>query len=324
MEKFCDDRMVLQNSNVKELLDMTLKNEKVKLRKVETNWSDPFWMVDMSEKTMGGNIISFLLNNEDQVIQMYAFILNCLVGEIGWAGWEASCARDLLELPEYKDYTPLVLDVGANAGFYGLLSASFGWEILSIEPQPHCNQWIRLAAIANGFGNRYITLTGLAGLDESITADVNPRSGCWGTYPRTTSVQIKQSENLFFTDLEEITIGTKNLDNLLYDTNYVIPLLKIDVEGFEYWVIQSAMKLLKARRIQHIFIEIGFIFWESAGVTHEMELEMLLGLMDLGYNIKCHCFGHWTNQVHTTRQQLKELLEPGVDILTTDCWLSLK
>eukprot|EP01095_Lingulamoeba_sp_RSL-Kostka_P007874 TRINITY_DN2560_c0_g1_i7.p1 TRINITY_DN2560_c0_g1~~TRINITY_DN2560_c0_g1_i7.p1 ORF type:complete len:279 (+),score=80.22 TRINITY_DN2560_c0_g1_i7:158-994(+) len=278
----------------------------------------------MSEETMGENIIHFLLTKEKIVMKLYAFILDCVGDNIGWAGWEATCAKELLDFPEYQGYTTLVLDVGANAGFYGLLSASFGWDVLSIEPQPHCDQWIRLAALANGFGNRYITINGLAGLDESITANVNPRSGCWGTYPRITLAQTYQADNLFFTDLDEITIGTYNLDNLLYDTNYVIPLLKIDVEGFEYWVIQSAMKLLKARRIQHIFIEIGFKFWKKAKVTHAMELEMLLELMDLGYNFKCNCYGAWTNQYHTTKQQIIDLLQPEVDIGTTDCWLYLK
>ena len=45
---------------------------------------------------------------------------------------------------------PLVLDVGANAGFYGLLAVALGADVLLVEPQPSCWGWIESSIRANG------------------------------------------------------------------------------------------------------------------------------------------------------------------------------
>jgi hypothetical protein len=42
---------------------------------------------------------------------------------------------------------PIVLDVGANLGYYSLLSAAFGFPVLSFEPQVHCHLFLKTAAV---------------------------------------------------------------------------------------------------------------------------------------------------------------------------------
>ena len=44
---------------------------------------------------------------------------------------------------------PLVLDVGANAGFYGILSLAYGANVVFFDAQPSCWQWIESALHAN-------------------------------------------------------------------------------------------------------------------------------------------------------------------------------
>lgn len=56
-----------------------------------------------------------------------------------------------------------------------------------------------------------------------------------------------------------------------------LDLLKIDVEGFEEWVLQGAHRLLRdpARRPRAIFIEVHPFAWNRAGTTSESLLDLL-------------------------------------------------
>ena len=79
---------------------------------------------------------------------------------------------------------PLVVDVGSNAGFYTLFAASLGARVVSLDAQPHCNQFVRLGALASGFGERVRVVSAFAAAEDApVFASVPVRSGCWGTFP---------------------------------------------------------------------------------------------------------------------------------------------
>lgn len=88
---------------------------------------------------------------------------------------------------------PFVLDIGSNSGFYTQLSARLGAQVLAIDPQPHCLQYVRVAASLNGAAGRVLTLNafaGSAGLGDAGDASAPPptrpvllRTGCWGMFP---------------------------------------------------------------------------------------------------------------------------------------------
>ena len=44
---------------------------------------------------------------------------------------------------------PLVLDIGANVGYYSMLSAAHGCAVLAVDAQPGCAQWFESARAAN-------------------------------------------------------------------------------------------------------------------------------------------------------------------------------
>jgi FkbM family methyltransferase len=45
----------------------------------------------------------------------------------------------------------VVADVGANAGYYGLIAAAHGHRVIFIEPQPHCLIFLQAAVYLNQF-----------------------------------------------------------------------------------------------------------------------------------------------------------------------------
>jgi len=46
----------------------------------------------------------------------------------------------------------VVLDIGANAGYYGLMAAAQGHKVIFLEPQPHCLIFLQAAVYLNQFG----------------------------------------------------------------------------------------------------------------------------------------------------------------------------
>jgi hypothetical protein len=49
---------------------------------------------------------------------------------------------------------PLMLDIGANAGYFGMMAAAYGASVVLFEPQPACGTWIDMQIKANGHGER--------------------------------------------------------------------------------------------------------------------------------------------------------------------------
>ena len=46
---------------------------------------------------------------------------------------------------------PLMMDIGANAGYFGLLAAGLGADVIFFEPQPACHVWIHDSIRANKY-----------------------------------------------------------------------------------------------------------------------------------------------------------------------------
>ena len=81
----------------------------------------------------------------------------------------------------------LVLDIGANSGYYGLTAAAYGCRVVAFEPQPGCHAAISAAIARNGFGARMRLERRPVGAPPSggVTVRV-PARGCWMTASATT------------------------------------------------------------------------------------------------------------------------------------------
>jgi FkbM family methyltransferase len=141
----------------------------------------------------------------------------------------------------------LMVDVGANYGYYSLLwcGNSLNNKAICFEASPR-----NLNAITNNITkndlNNQIILEMLAVSDHigKIHFDQGPNEQTgWGGISNAL-----KGENL-------VEVDTISLDKYFNTNNVAIEVLKIDTEGADYFVIKGAIELLKQYRIQHVFWE---------------------------------------------------------------------
>ena len=166
----------------------------------------------------------------------------------------------------------LMLDVGANAGYFSCMWAALNPqnEVYAFEPSIRNLVMVRenIAALDNP---QRIQIFDCAVGQEAGTLDfdVGPaeQSG-WGGLANSSSartVQVKVRR------LDEVVPPDKN-----------VSVLKIDTEGADTWVLYGAEKLLRQKRIQHIFFETNHARMGQIGIK---AAESGKYLADLGYAV---------------------------------------
>lgn len=130
------------------------------------------------------------------------------------------------------------IDVGANIGQLTLTGAKKvdkTGQVFSIEPHPSTFKFLNKNIKLNGFKN--IKTYNLAIGDKNGKA-------CFSN--------IRSDDQNFITDKGSIEIDVKKLDDLFL--NKKIELLKIDTEGYELFVLNGALNLLK--NTEAVYLEI--------------------------------------------------------------------
>lgn len=124
-------------------------------------------------------------------------------------------------------------DIGSNIGLYSLTAAQINstLEIHCFEPQPDCVMQLGQSVYLNNWEDRFtIHNFGLSDKDEERILWLD------GSGSSIDSNFIGNSS------AETIQISTRALDNLAIGNP---DFMKIDVEGFEYWVLSGAKRILK-------------------------------------------------------------------------------
>jgi FkbM family methyltransferase len=198
-----------------------------------------------------------------------------------------------------KDAPPgaRVIDVGGNIGFFTLLSAANGPVGVDVfEPNPKNRLRMCESLLLNHWHSEF---------DNQVTSDPLLVSKV-NLYP----FGIGRKEGIFRFEnnanpgqgkVREIQVGPGGdglqiitLDNFAGERGWFQPqtrphirLLKVDVEGFEYSVIEGATKLLKAKIVENVFMEV------SARNPKEIDINKpaLKLLAQSGY--KLHKVGGW-------------------------------
>lgn len=173
-----------------------------------------------------------------------------------------------------------ILDVGANFGIYSLMSAAMGCRVVAWEPVPYFAAFFKYGMIRS-------QLVHLIELREAIVGETDgeeltiivPNRGIWGT----AGVGGMNIDPAVPNDggYDHITREAERLDTVVMGDENVL-ILKVDVEGYEPYVMRSGGDLLlKQRRVENIIIEY------SPGVAernrnwdlHRAHGEMLLSLL---------------------------------------------
>lgn len=159
-------------------------------------------------------------------------------------------------------HTNLVLDVGSNSGFYGLMAIAAGCPTVFFDLQPGCNKVVTGALLANGWAERGTVLA--AGLSEtSGTVKASSAGTCdmeSGRFP----LNVQEAGTAHEGD---VTVPTEPLAAFIGPDTHVL-LMKVDTEGFEQRVLAGSMPFFERRLIKHAIVEItpGHKAWETRGI----------------------------------------------------------
>lgn len=229
-----------------------------------------FLMVDpQSEGT--DKILDFVVRAEATVQELFAMLLvsrGCsrIPTDSEGARIVPWCAHDAAGTA--RAAPPIVVDVGANAGFYTLFSAAAGARVVSFDPQPHCAHFVRAGVKLSGFGDRVRVINAFAAANDSDTGvAVRLRSGCWGTFPTPDDTAALLSHQEFdaldgnrSVDVPAVSI-VRTIKELAAQAagDEGVLVVKIDAEGAEDALIAALDNagVLKAGLVKNFIVEIN-------------------------------------------------------------------
>ena len=171
-----------------------------------------------------------------------------------------------------------VVDVGANAGYYTLLSArSVGstGRVLAFEPGPSLCARLRKTIATNNISHVSLMQMALGSSPGQATLYMSAKS-----YHCNTPSLLDA-----WADGESTSVEIRTLDNCLDDGDVqIVDLLKIDVEGYEVQVLRGASEALRAGRIRAVLCEVNPWWLEKAGSTPKELFNLLesFGFKDSG------------------------------------------
>ncbi|WP_265517076.1 FkbM family methyltransferase [Nitratireductor luteus] len=157
-----------------------------------------------------------------------------------WEEWVATFYRRELKSGD------VVVDIGANCGYLTLLAADLighSGYVLAFEPQEKLARLIRNSAAVNGFQPRVSVVTSAVGESEG-----RARLGHIGDYRGSSSLVPGFGEG----DSNEVEVVA--LDTALssiskrIDRELTPAFIKVDVEGFEYYVWKGMQRLVNSHR----------------------------------------------------------------------------
>jgi FkbM family methyltransferase len=159
--------------------------------------------------------------------------------------WEpVTTALFLRLLPECRT----VVDVGANIGWYTLLSAPRALNVWAFEPERTNFELLQRSLRANGYTN--VSAKQVAVSDHDGTIDLWLSGASAGRHSTVRRVGVSKVE-----------VPCRSLDSMFPDEN--IGLLKIDVEGGEPQVLGGAAHAITERRLKYILMEWNFEAWKG-------------------------------------------------------------
>lgn len=200
-----------------------------------TNYSRDFWGVVNFPP-----VPAFHINTHDPVRQD-VFISGSVHG--GREPWDRYIWDLLVRVLLPPSTSELVVDVGANVGYFTLMAAALGYDVVAIEPMGR-NSAKLLASIARnpGFDRRIRVVSAAASfragdvVSLGATHATNQGNGRIGAHGEDHAI-------------------TVTLDDVVRQRN--VALMKIDVEGHEPAVLHGARHLLCHHTVRYVVIELS-------------------------------------------------------------------
>ena len=183
----------------------------------------------------------------------------------------------------------IIIDVGANVGYYTIYLAKIvgkNGKVVAIEPDPYSFQTLKKNCELNNLSNVEFYNLAISDHNESLSFyQEKSHSGKGSLFSNST-------ENT------SIDVQATTLDELFEKKLQTINWLKIDVEGFEFFVLKGASKLLS--KTQKILIEIH----ENILSTNNQKPQDIIELLEeSGFTIRI--FNEYWDKESSQNQSLK-------------------
>lgn len=152
-------------------------------------------------------------------------------------------------LRSYLKSGMLLVDVGANVGYYSLLAASLGCRVIAFEPSPYAFSRLETTILTNNLDWQIETLR--MGLSDK-SCELKLYLPLEGNHTPSMVAQPRRSIDVSVRRLDEVVKGQ-------------IDFLKIDVEGFEPNVIRGT----DMSQVQALLCEFNNYWLEKNGTTSQ-------------------------------------------------------
>lgn len=167
----------------------------------------------------------------------------------------------------------LFVDVGANRGSYTVLAgAAVGAQVISIEPVPETFENLQANVNLNGMADRVDCFNIGLGDKEGELAFTADASDCINHV-------LTDGETVG----ETVMVPVRLLDDVVGERSPF--LIKMDVEGYEWFVLQGGLNLLGRESLQAIIIEFNNTGFERYGIGDDKIHHLLLekGFQSMSY-----------------------------------------
>lgn len=152
----------------------------------------------------------------------------------------------------------LVVDVGGNFGWYSLFAAAMGCRVVAWEPVPQFRDFFKYGIAINRFEH-------LITVRERVVSDVEgdhdlvvPQRGIWGTAGVGGWNIDKGIDNEG--EYEHLRVRGERVDDVVHQD---VVLMKMDVEGYEPHVLESAKGLFEHHLVDNVVMEYSPGAYES-------------------------------------------------------------
>jgi FkbM family methyltransferase len=180
-----------------------------------------------------------LFGELDLIVTDQSSVIGGVWSEVGDYRLQDNNLFELIYRDIVSTESPCVIDVGANTGCIGLFNKNLGFPIYAIEP----NRLAFQELLNNVWNNKCNTLCyNLAAGDKNEKLSMTEYHELWG-----------YGFNKISLEPTEYVVNVLTLDNII-PFNQIITHVKIDVEGYELFVLKGMKRILNQKPTLYIEI----------------------------------------------------------------------
>lgn len=168
-----------------------------------------------------------------------------------WPKFSLTSYRMVMSLQQQGILPKSVIDVGANVGQFAVAAAKLFPDALiySFEPQPECVE--QLKRNVRSLGSISVYPLALGNVEGEIMFQLNSHSHSSSFLPLAEAHRTAFPEAQ---ELQRIPVRVSRLDDVLQAVDLPSPvMLKLDVQGYEPWVLEGGAQTLK--RVDYVILE---------------------------------------------------------------------